>query len=126
MSSLISNQFIESIKAVVSDAQNKAIRSVNQARVLMYWNIGKQIIEEEQKGEKRAEYGAFVIQTLAKELTTAFGSGFSKRQLELCRQFYQIFPIANALRSQLNWSQYKLLLRIDNEDKQICYVEECC
>ena len=53
MSSLISNQFIESIKAVVSDAQNKAIRSVNQARVLMYWNIGKQIIEEEQKGEKR-------------------------------------------------------------------------
>ena len=67
-----------------------------------------------------------IIKNLATELKKDFGSGFSVRQLEICRQFYFVFPIANALRSQLNWTQYKLLIRIDNKDKRIYYIEESC
>ncbi len=93
---------------------------------MLYWNIGKHIIEEEQKGKMRANYGSFLIKTLAKELTKDFGSGFSFRQLNFCRQFYIAFPIVNALRSQLNWTQYRLLIRIDDKDKRSYYIEEAC
>ena len=71
-----------------------------------------------QGGEDRAVYGQEVIKTLSCELTPIYGSGYSIRQLELMRQFYKVFPNTNALRSQLNWSQYKLLIRIDNSDKR--------
>ena len=72
----------------------------------MYWNVGKHIVEEEQKGKERAEYGTFLIKTLSEELTSDFGSGFSSIQLSRSRQFYKIFPIVSTLRTQLNWSQY--------------------
>ncbi len=73
----------------------------------MYWRLGQGILEEEQQGEVRAEYGAFLLKNLAKELETEFGTGFTKRQLEWARQFYRFFPIASDLRTQLNWSQYR-------------------
>lgn len=123
---LLSKEFIHSIKEIIVTAQQNAVRTINQQRVLMYWHIGQHIVEEEQHGKERADYGTYLIKTLAKELTKDFGSGFSIRQLELCRQFYTTFPIANALRSQLNWTQYRLLLRIENEDKRTYYIEESC
>jgi predicted nuclease of restriction endonuclease-like (RecB) superfamily len=126
MDNLLSTNFINVVKTIISNAQNNAVRAVDKERVLMYWNIGKQIINEEQNGKDRAEYGAFVIQNLSKELLHTFGSGFSQRQLETCRQFYKVFPIAHTLRAQLNWSQYKLLIRIRDKDKQTYYVEESC
>ena len=67
-----------------------------------------------------------LIQSLADQLTQEYGSGFSFRQLNFCRQFYLIFPKVNALRSQLNWTQYRLLLRIEDSDKQTYYLEEAC
>jgi hypothetical protein len=73
----------------------------------MYWQIGKRIFEEEQQGKYRAEYGEYLTQYIAQQLEPEFGSGYSKRQIELFRQFYRTFPIANALRSQLSWTQYK-------------------
>lgn len=90
----------------------------------MYWNIGRVIFEEEQAGEDRAAYGSYLIKTLSAALKPEFGSGFSVRQLELCRQFYRVFPIANALRSQLGWTHYRLLIRIDNSDKRDFYFAE--
>lgn len=122
----ISKTFVANIKEVIEKAQHSAVRAVNQVRVKMYWQIGQHIVEEEQQGKERAEYGAYIIKTLAQELEQDFGSGFSVRQLETCRQFYNTFPIAHTLRAQLNWSQYKLLIRIEDEDKRTYYIEEVC
>lgn len=87
----------------------------------MYWNIGKRIFEKEQQGKERADYGAFLLETLSKNLAPVYGSGFSVRQLEICRKFYRTYPIANTLCSQLNWSQYKLLIAIPDKDKREYY-----
>ena len=80
-----------------------------------YWNIGKLIVEEEQKGEKRAEYGNFLLKELSEKLTNDFGKGFSERNLRNFRQFYLTFPIRHAVRAKsqdtLISSQKKLQLR---------------
>ncbi len=112
------------IKNLISSAQTKAIKAVDTQRVLLYHNIGKRIHEEVQGGEDRAAYGQQVIKTLSCELTPIYGSGYSIRQLELMRQFYKVFQNTNALCSQLNWSQYKLLIRIDDGDKREFYIAE--
>ncbi len=92
--------FLSDIQGIIANAKDNAIRSVNFERVLMYWNIGRRIFEEKQAGEERAEYGSFLIKSFADALAPGYASGFSQTQLERCRQFYKIFPIANALRSQ--------------------------
>ena len=83
--------------------------------------MGKRIFEEEQQGKDRADYGSYLIKNLAKQLQPEYGSGFSARQLEMCRQFYRLYPIANALRSQLNWTQYRMLIQIDDSHKREYY-----
>jgi len=90
-------------------------------RVEMYWKLGERIFEEEQQGKERADYGAYLIRNLAIEIEPEFGSGFSVRTLEQSRQFYRTFPIANALRSQLNWTQYRTLLQIEDISKREYY-----
>ena len=117
-------QFIGQIKEIITLARENAVRAVDHHRVLMYWNIGKSILEEEQQGKERAEYGAYLIKTLSQVLEPDYGTNFSVRQLELSRQFYRVFPIANALRSQLNWTQYRYLIRIDDESKREYYIAE--
>ncbi len=121
---IISTQFIGQIKNIIVQAQDNAIRAVDNERVLMYWNIGKMIIEEEQQGKERAKYGTYLIKNLAKELEPEFGAGFSVRQLERCRQFFKEFPIASALRSQFSWTHYKLLLPLDNSGQREYYINE--
>ena len=89
----------------------------------MYWHMGKRIFEEEQQGKDRADYGAYLIKNLAKQLEPEYGSGFSVRQLERSRQFYRLYPIASTLRTQLNWSQYKE----KRNDKSIRnFTNACC
>lgn len=80
--------------------------------------IGRRIFEEELQGKERADYGSYLIKNLSIALTPDYGSGFSARQLERCRQFYCAYPIAHTLYVQLNWSQYKLLIAIPNKDKR--------
>ena len=109
------------VRVIIASARQNAVRSVDFCRVQMYWNIGKRIFETEQQGKERAEYGSYLLKNLAKRLEPEYGSGFSVRQLELCRQFYRIYPIANTLYSQLNWSQYKLLIAISDEYKREYY-----
>lgn len=90
----------------------------------MYWQLGRKIFEEEQKGEKRAEYGKFLLQNLSNELSTIYGKSFSKRQLERYRHFYRLFPITSAVRTQFRWTHYKLLLSIKNQSKRKFYEAE--
>ena len=112
------------IQNLISSSQETAIRAVDTQRVILYWNIGKRIVEELQDGKDRADYGKQIIKTLSSDLEPIYGSGYSYRQLYLFLQFYKEFPIVNALRSQLNWTQYKLLIRIDNKDKREFYIAE--
>ena len=114
-------QFYTEIRQIIETARTNAIRSVDFSRVQMYWLLGKRIFEEEQQGKDRADYGAYLIRNLAEELTPLYGSGFSVRQLEQSRRFYRMYPIANALRSQLNWTQYRLLIQIEDPSKREYY-----
>lgn len=120
----LSTSFIREIKEIILTSRTNAVRSVDFCRVQMYWQMGKRIFEEEQQGKERADYGSYLIRNLAKEIQPEFGSGFATRQLERARQFYRIFPIASTLRTQLNWSQYKLLISIDDESKREYYLQE--
>ncbi|WP_317126095.1 PDDEXK nuclease domain-containing protein [Flavobacterium caseinilyticum] len=86
--------------------------------------MGQRIFEEEQDGKDRADYGEYLTKYISQQLEPEFGSGFSKRQIELFRQFYRSFPIANALRSQLSWTHYKLIIRLDSQDKMDFYIAE--
>ena len=113
----LTEQFISDIRTIILSARESAIRSVDTIRVQMYWKLGERIFIEEQKGQDRAEYGAYLLQNIATEIEKEFGSGFSVRQLERARQFYRTYPIASAVRTQLNWYQYRLLIQIDYNDK---------
>ena len=96
---LIKHELIQQIQSIISTAKDRAIRAMDTERVLMYWQIGKVILEEEQQGKERAGYGEFLIKSLAENLQPQFGSGFSYRQLNWYRQFYRTFPIMSALRT---------------------------
>ncbi|RKR80101.1 putative nuclease of restriction endonuclease-like (RecB) superfamily [Mucilaginibacter gracilis] len=121
---LINQSVIADIQAIIHDAKDKAIRLVDHERTLMYWQIGQRIFEEEQQGKDRADYGNYLTKFIADQLEPEYGSGFSKRQIELFRQFYRTFPIANTLYSQLGWSQYKVIIRLDSQDKRDFYIAE--
>jgi len=115
------NQLYEDVRAIIEEARANAIRSVDFNRVLMYWKTGRRVLEEEQKGAERADYGSFLIERLAQRLEPGYGSGFSKRQLHFSVQFYKAYPKVNALRSQLNWTQYRTLIQIADADKREYY-----
>lgn len=117
----IKEGFVGEIRGIIDKAREGAVRSVNFSRVQMYWNIGRRIFEEEQQGKVRAAYGSYLIKRLAERLEPEYGSGFGVRQLEKSRQFYKTYPIASALRTQLNWTQYKLLIAISSSDKREYY-----
>lgn len=115
---------VPAIRSLILESREQAVRTVDHIRVNMYWNIGKRIFEEEQEGKDRADYGAFLIRTLAKELEPEFGTCVSYRQLNWYRKFYRTFPIVSALRTQFSWTHYKLLLPIDNQEKREFYILE--
>lgn len=114
-------ELVSEIRSIIESARANAVRSVDFCRVQMYWQIGRRIVEEEQGGLIRAEYGKGLIKNLAKEIEPEYGSGFGQRQLERARQFYIEFPNASTLRTQFNWSQYKLLIGIADKDKREYY-----
>lgn len=115
---------VSEIRSIIETSRSNAVRSVDFCRVQMYWQIGRRIVEEEQGGSARAEYGKSLIKNLAKELEPEFGSGFGKRQLDYSKKFYLEFPIVHTLYAQLNWSQYKWLLDIADKDKREYYILE--
>jgi len=121
---LINTTFLNDLVSIIETSKENAVRSVDFHRVVMYWNIGKRVFEEEQQGKNRAEYGTLLIKYVSEYLENLYGSGFSNRQIERARKFYRTFPIASALRTQLSWTQYKMLISIDNEDKREYYIAE--
>lgn len=116
-------QFYEQIKRILSEARNKVYQTANFAMVEAYWNIGKSIVEQ-QGGEEKAEYGARLMAELSKQMTTDFGKGFTVANLKNMRQFYITFPKSYALRSELSWTHYRLLMRVENENARQFYIEE--
>lgn len=116
-------QFYEQIKSILSEARNKVYKTANFAMVEAYWNIGKSIVEQ-QDGEEKAEYGAGLIEELSKKMTADFGKGFTAANLKNMRQFYFTFPKSYALRSELSWTHYRLLMRVENENARQFYIEE--
>lgn len=118
------NALFERISQIIEEARNTVYRTANFTMVKAYWSIGKTIIEEEQNGQQRAEYGKELIKQLAKKLTKAYGKGFTQTNLKYMRQFYQLFEKSHALRDELSWTHYRLLLRIKDERARGFYMQE--
>ena len=112
------------IKETLLLSRNQAYSAVNFAMVQAYWQIGRIIVEHEQNGNVRADYGKSVLQELSGRLTKDFGKGFSVRTLQQMKKFYLVFPNTNALRSQLTWTHYRLLLSVENERARQWYMDE--
>lgn len=121
---LISPTLVDDIRHLILSGRTQVVTAVNVAMVSTYWAIGQRIVEEEQKGQARAEYGAYLLQELSQVLTQEFGKGFHVRNLQMIRKFYLTFPIANTLCSQLSWSHYRLLLRLENPEARDFYLKE--
>ena len=123
----ISNNYINEIKKILKNARQKAYTAVNSAMVEAYWEIGRRIVEEEQSGRERAEYGKEIIKNLSKELTEEFGKGFGERNIRNIRQFYVLFSDYEkwkSLISKLTWTHIQKVLRVSDEKARIFYLTE--
>jgi predicted nuclease of restriction endonuclease-like (RecB) superfamily len=112
------------IRDILLGARNRALRFVNDEAVKASWETGREIVEEEQRGKARADYGAKLIQTLSKRLTAELGKGYTPTNLKYMRQFYVTFPIGHALSDQLTWTHYRHLLTVRNEQARSFYMNE--
>lgn len=112
------------LRDLIRDARGRALRAVDAIQVRTCWEIGRHIMEFEQGGAVRAEYGKRLLPRLAELLTAEFGRGFDASNLRYMRLFYQAFPIRDALRHELNWTHYRTLLRVDDEQARRWYMDE--
>ena len=119
-----SSHLLAEVREVLVTARRTAYKAVNFAMVTAYWNVGRLIVEDEQKGHIRAEYGKAILADLSKRLTDEFGKGFDERELRRIRQFYLVFPKWDALRPELTWTHYRLLIRVQNEQARLWYMNE--
>lgn len=125
--SVLTNDYIKDIKDILLQAKKQSYKSVNSVMIQAYWLIGWRIVEQEQKGEKRAGYGEKIIEKLSKALNTELGSGMSEAHLKNCRQFFLTFSekqIGYTLCSQLSWSHLRLIMRLETEKERHYYIEE--
>lgn len=111
------------IKNILITARNKVYQTANFVMVETYWNIGKLIIEE-QGGNEKAEYGTGLLKELSKQMTQDFGKGFTVTNLKYMRQFYLTFPNGHALRDELSWTHYRLLMKVENDNAREFYMQE--
>ena len=122
---LVNDNIINEIKDIIINSRNKIAYEVNNTMVLSYWNVGRIIVENEQNGNIKAEYGRRVIKELSKELRKILGSGFSVSNLFNMKKFYITYPKFQTLSGKLSWSHYCELLSIDNADERNFYEKEC-
>lgn len=113
-----------SIRSILLESRGRAYAAVNSAMVFAYWQIGRVIVEDEQNGQKRGAYGKGVLKNVSERLTAEFGKGFDVRNLRNMRRFYLVFQNRNALRTELTWTHYRALLRVENPDARTWYIEE--
>ena len=120
-------QLVNDVKLIVERGIREAYRSVNTVSVLTYWNVGKRIVEEEQQGKSRAEYGKRLIELLSHELSQVYPKGYSPRNLRDYRQFYLCFKDLEIWHSRvpnLTWTHYRMLLSVTSDDARYWYVRE--
>lgn len=119
--------YIVEIKQILAQARQKSYQAVNSAMVEAYWLIGKRIVEEEQNGKERADYGKEIIKNISEEMTKEFGKGFSKRTVWEIRQFYTTFPefsIVRTLSAQLSWSHFQRITKVQDHKARLYYLKE--
>ena len=112
------------LQQLIRQARNQALQAVDVIQVRTCWQIGQHIVTFEQQGQSRAAYGARLLPQLAEQLTHEFGKGFDARNLRHMRRFYLAFPIWNAVRTELSWTHYRRLMRIENETAREWYMHE--
>ena len=126
---------LDKVSNLIEEARRKTVRHINTVITQTYWEIGRLIVEEEQRGEKRAEYGEYLIRRLAKDLTKQFGKGFTERNLWWMKQFYITYPKLYAmrtefekdeklyaLRTQLSWTHFRILMNVNFLIRRISFV----
>src|SRR5882757_3417403 len=112
------------VKEVITRARLQVYRAANSALLESYWKIGKLIVEDEQHGNNKAQYGKNTLKTLSVQLNREFGRGFDYTNLTNMRKFYLVFPILDAVRQELSWTHYRLLSRLDTSEKRNYYLNE--
>lgn len=118
------DELLQQVRLLIQQGRQEALRAIDWVQVRTYWEIGRHIVEFEQGGAARAEYGEKLLQHLSLRLIDEFGKGFDERNLRNMRAFYQAFPIWNALRTELSWTHYRTLLRVDHEPARLWYMNE--
>ena len=124
MSLSVEDSFVEKIRSILFSARQTAAKAINSALVFAYWEIGMHIVQEEQKGKNRAEYGKYLLKELATKLSNDFEKSFNARELRRIRQFYLCFPIRDAVRPELSWTHYRLIIRVQDPSIRQFYLEE--
>ena len=119
-----STSLVNTLRDLIRQSRQQVLRSVDTIQVQTYWQIGRHIVEFEQGGQARADYGKRLLSNLADALTQEFGKGFDERNLRNMRAFFQCFPNWNAVRSELSWTHYRLLLRVDSAEARSWYMDE--
>lgn len=118
-------KMLKEIKEIILTSRQKIAYEVNNTMVFAYWNVGRVIVENEQNGKIKAEYGRQIIKDLSKELRKSLGTGFSVSNLFNMRKFYTTYPKFQTVSGKLSWSHYCELLSIENEDERSFYEKEC-
>ncbi len=117
-------ELLASLRALIADGRKQALRAVDAVQVQTCWQVGRHIVEFEQGGAGRAEFGSRLLSRLAEQLTAEFGKGFDASNLRHMRLFYRAFPIRDALRHELSWTHYRALSRVTDESARQWYAEE--
>lgn len=121
----ITNQkLLLSIREIITQSRLQVFRVANVALLDSYWQIGRLIVEHEQKGNVKAVYGKSLLKNLSSQLTKEFGKGFDESNLRNIRQFFLAFPIRDAVRHELSWTHYRILSRLTGEVPRQYYLEE--
>ena len=124
---MTTDKLISDIRSIIEQGRQQAYAAANQITVLTYWHIGRRIVEEEQHGKARAQYGTRLIKTLAEQLMPKYGSTFSKRNLDYFRQFYLCFndlEIVNTRVHNLTWSHFRSIIQIADPKAREWYVND--
>lgn len=113
------------IRRIIETARKSIVYTINTEMVVAYWHIGREIVEEEQRGKSRADYGEAILRNLSERLTADFGKGFDESNLRNIRHFYLTYQKCDALRHELSWTHYRILMRIENPQARSFYEVEC-
>jgi len=119
------NNLYKDIKSIIEESKKLVVRNVNTIMLQTYWSIGRRIVEEEQNGKEKSNYGDYIINNLSKELTKEYGKGFSSTNLKMMRRLYNEYQIGQTLSDRLSWSHYLLLLGVSDLNARCFYEHEC-